>query len=135
MEFLKKATLANGKPKPFGFDTNADFIPFEFSDDEDGSKDVTDAEIESRGSIATTPRDSGSRYTGLPVAEGISSLTNGQGRKRKRDDEDEGPPSQRPKTGHFTMNPWQKDINGYTFSKEVARLYILPQAQVNGKFT
>jgi len=135
MEFLKKATLANGKPKPLGFDTDADFIPFEFSD-EDTSKDVTDAEVESRGSITTLPKDSGSQYTPLQAVQGTSNLTNGEGRKRKRDgDGDEGPPSQRPKTSHFTMNPWQKDINGYTFSNEVARMYVPRQLGVNGKFT
>ena len=126
MGLRKKTTPVNGKPKPFGFDSDADFIPFDLSEDENESKEITDAEVASQAAIDRVQSDIVFLDDAVTGSEEKSELANGDGRKRKRDDEDEeGPPSRRLRTS-FTPNPWQKDRNDYTFSKEVSRMYILP---------
>ena len=105
--------------KTFGFDTEADFIPFDFSDDDDDDV-VNDSRPESRGSIQTV--DS------IPLSHSDSTnLTNGAGRKRKRGDlessPERAPPPQRQKFAGIILNPWQTDIDDYASYKETARMY------------
>ena len=120
MEIQKRDRVTNGKN--FGFDIDADFIPFDFSEDDD---DQVNDSPESRGSIQTT--DS------LPLQHSDSTnITNGAGRKRKRADLESspqrGPPPQRTK---FAINPWQTDINDYAVYKETARMYCLNSFTTN----
>lgn len=122
MEIQKKEKLTNGKT--FGFDNEADFIPFELSDDEE----VDDSRPES-------PAVSIGRTTDLipppssPLASDSSTkITNGDGRKRKRREyessPERGPPPQRQKFKQETVNPWQTDINDYASYKETSRMYL-----------
>lgn len=113
MTIQKRARSTNNKP--FGFDTEADFIPFEPSDDE-----VSDSRRpESRISVA--PADS----TSSPLKK-ARSLANEDGRKRKRkyveSSPERGPPAQRQKIVNVTVNPWQNDMNDYASFKETAKM-------------
>ena len=114
MPIRGKDIAANGKA--FGFDTDADFIPFEFSDEEE----VDDTSRDARASLNT---DSIKRsQPELPL------LANGDTRKRKRRDYESSPehgrPSQRQKLTQISLNPWQTDINDYASYKETARMYF-----------
>lgn len=101
--------------KNFGFDTDADFIPFDLSEDDD-----EDSHPESRGSIQT--------IDALPLQHSDSTdIANRTGRKRKQADlessPERGPPPQRQKFAKAKLNPWQTDINDYTAYKETAKMY------------
>ena len=103
--------------KNFGFDTDADFIPFDLSEDDD---EEDDSHPESRGSIQT--------IDALPLQHSDSTdITNRTGRKRKQADlessPERGPPPQRQKFAKTKLNPWQTDINDYTAYKETAKMY------------
>jgi hypothetical protein len=106
----RKATLSNGKAP--GFDNEADFIPFDFSD-----KDVDSSRPESRQSLNEP----------LPP-QPLNNLkeTVGDTKKRKRKEmessPERGPPRQRPR---FDINPWQTDVEDYASLKETARMYLL----------
>jgi hypothetical protein len=122
MPIQKKDKLTNGKN--FGFDTEADFIPFELSDGDE----VDDSRQESRTSIGA--KDS------IPPQPHSTRITNGDGRKRKRREyessPDRGPPPQRQKLGQVSVNPWQTDIGDYATYKETARMYnILPHTRAH----
>jgi hypothetical protein len=110
MAVPKTAGLSNGKAT--GFDNEADFIPFEASDDE-----LHSSRPESRQSLNEP----------LPP-QPINNLreTNGETRKRKRKDiessPERGPPKQRQR---IDVNPWQNDIDDYASLKETSRMYLL----------
>ena len=115
MPIRSKDTAANGKA--FGFDTDADFIPFEFSDEEE----VDD--IIGRDALPSPRTDSIQR----PQSE-LPLLVNGDTRKRKQREYESSPergrPSQRQKVAQISLNPWQTDINDYASYKETARMYF-----------
>ena len=122
MPIQKRDSLTNGKN--FGFDTEADFIPFELSDGDEGDA----SRPESRTAIGAT--DS------IPPQPHSTRITNGDGRKRKRREyessPDRGPPPQRQKLGQVSLNPWQTGIDDYAPCKETAIMYnISPPARVN----
>lgn len=102
--------MSNGKTT--GFDNDADFIPFDLSDD-----DFDKSRPESRSSI-----QEGDFLNKFQDTEGDS-------RKRKRNlvesSPERGPPAQRQKTSNVTVNPWQTDIDDYASLKETARMYFL----------
>jgi len=116
MPMQKNDKIKNGKN--FGFDTEADFIPFEHSD----GHEVDDSRPESRTSIGATDP--------IPHEPHSMRITNGDGRKRKRREyessPDRGPPPQRQKLGQVSVNPWQTDIDAYAPFKETARMYDMP---------
>jgi hypothetical protein len=117
MAIRKMDKVANGKN--LGFDTDVDFIPFDFSDGDDDDE-VSDSRPESRGSIQT--------MDSLPLLHSESTnTTKGTGRKRKRADlessPERGPPPQRKKFAKSALNPWQTDINDYASYKETATMY------------
>jgi len=111
---LKKDSLAKGKQS--GFDNEADFIPFEMSDVDE---DVNTSRPDSRASYATGDSVKGSQRA-------VPTLTNGEGRKRKRNQiessPERGPPPQRPKLAGPSLNPWQNDVNDYASLKETAKM-------------
>jgi len=125
MAIQKGDKVTNGKN--FGFDTDADFIPFDFSDDTDDDDEVNDSRPVSRGSIQT--------IDSLPLQHSDSTNINGTGRKRKRADlessPERGPPPQRQKFAQTTLNPWQTDINDYAAYKETAKMYCLHSIMTN----
>jgi hypothetical protein len=110
MAVQMKTALSNGKAA--GFDNEADFIPFETSDDELAS---------------SRPGSRQSLNEPLP-AQPLNNLreTNGETRKRKRKDiessPERGPPKQRQR---IDVNPWQDDIDDYASLKETSRMYLL----------
>jgi hypothetical protein len=105
--------------KPFGFDAEVDFIPFESSDEDN----ISDSKrSKSRASVATA------ESTSSPLRKSRSAANEG-GRKRKRKDVESSfersPPAQRQKVVNVTANPWQKDINDYAAYKETAKMYVI----------
>jgi hypothetical protein len=110
MAVQKKLPLANGKAA--GFDNEADFIPFETSDD-----DLDSSRPDSRQSLNES----------LPP-QPLNNFreTNGETRKRKRKEvessPERGPPKQRQR---LDINPWQYDIDDYASLKETSRMYLL----------
>ena len=112
----------------FGFDTDADFIPFDFSDDDDDVNEVHDSRPESPGSIQT--------IDSLPLQHLDSkNITNRIGGKRKRADlessPERGPPRQRQKFAQTSLNPWQTDTNDYSAYKETAKMYFFRSFMIN----
>lgn len=93
--------MAKEKEKINTFDTDADFIPFESSDEE--RSPVEEEETQINGDV------------------------NLNARKRKRDDSspERAPLKQRQKTSEVAVNPWQKSIDDYSFTDETARMYSL----------
>ena len=102
----------NGKGSEF--DTDADFIPFELS-----------AEDESNGSenVSQTPDGMSDSRVQQLSANAIRKSTDREGRKRKRSEIDSrsGIP-QRQKFANSTINPWQTDSNGYGSYRETSRM-------------
>lgn len=116
MAIQKNEKTTNGRN--FGFDVDADFIPFEMSDEE---VRVDDSRPESQVSADSVPPP--------PLSDSTTRTTNGDGRKRKRRDyesspERGAPPLQRQKFRQVSVNPWQSDINDYASCKETARMYL-----------
>ena len=113
-------TMSNGKT--VGFDNDADFIPFDLSDN-----DFDKYRPESRSSIQEIEL--------FPAP--ISSNTNAEGesRKRKRTDIESslerGPPARRQKMSSVDVNPWQTDIDDYASLQETARMYMLVYMRAN----
>lgn len=103
----KKSKKDEKEKQQSTFDTDADFIPFESSENES----------------VDHPTHS---FDELPSSShAIERDLNGDARKRKRDLEsspERAPPKQRPKTTDVEVNPWQKSIHDYDFSEEPARM-------------
>jgi hypothetical protein len=111
-----------------GFDADADFIPFDFSDDDDDMNEVRDSRPESPGSIKT--------IDSLALQHSDSTnVTNRIGGKRKRPDlessPERGPPRQRQKFAQTSLNPWQTDSNDYSAYKETAKMYFFHSFMIN----
>jgi len=106
-------TMSNGKT--IGFDNDADFIPFDLSDD-----DFDKSRPESRSSIQET------ESFALPVGDTKDIETDTRKRKRKpiESSPERGPPPQRQKVSDVDVNPWQIDIDDYASLNETARMYI-----------
>jgi hypothetical protein len=106
-------TMSNGKST--GFDNDADFIPFDLSDD-----DLDKSRPESRSSLQSVEL--------FPQPISNTRETDENSRKRKRKDiessPEKGPPAQRQKTSNVDVHPWQTDIDDYASLKETARMYI-----------
>ena len=115
MAVQNRHIMSNGKIT--GFDNDADFIPFDLSDD-----DFDKSRPESRSSIQEV-----NSFLSAPVNDFQD--TEEDSRKRKRNavesSPERGPPAQRQKTSYFTVNPWQTDIDDYASLKETARMYFL----------
>lgn len=112
-----RTASANGRTS--GFDTEADFIPFDLSDG--GDEEIVDtSRPDSRASYAT-----GESVTVSQKA--VAAISNGEGRKRKRTEmessPERGPPAQRPRLSTVAVNPWQTNVNEYAGLKETARMY------------
>jgi non-canonical poly(A) RNA polymerase PAPD5/7 len=103
------------KGKASGFDNDADFIPFELSDD-----DVE--RPESR--ISNLSQDTQPSRRGQPQKERNNDI-----KKRKRKDiessPERGPLTQRQKVAEADLNPWQTNWEDYASLKETARMYTL----------
>lgn len=99
-----------------GFDNDADFIPFDLSDD-----DFDKSRPESRSSIQEIELFS------APISNNGSADRDSQKRKRKNIESspERGPPLQRQKMSNVDVNPWQIDIDDYASLQETARVYIL----------
>jgi hypothetical protein len=110
--------------KNFGFDTEADFIPFEFSDDDNvnNSRQESRMSMETADSMPPRPLDS-------------TRITNGDGLKRKRRDiessSERGPPSQRQKLEGVNVNPWQTDLTVYASINETAKMYLIDRFEAD----
>ena len=85
------------KDKANSFDTEADFIPFDVSDEEPEEEPTAKPNGESK-----------KRKRALD-----SSPERGQPLKTKK------------RTGKEEVNPWQKSIDDYAFSSEPSRMYFL----------
>jgi hypothetical protein len=100
-----------------GFDTDADYIPFDLSPDNED--EVDNSRPRSRGSVEIIESIPGSE---LETAK----RRNGNGHKRKRNviesSPEPGPPPQRQKVARGKVNPWQTDINQYASLRETARM-------------
>jgi hypothetical protein len=110
MAGISKATLSNGKAA--GFDNEADFIPFDFSDN-----DVDSSRPESRTSLNESLPPQSLNNLRETVVE-----TKKRKRKEIESSPERGPPRQRPR---YEINPWQTDIEDYASLKETARMYLL----------
>ena len=113
-------TMANGKTN--GFDNDADFIPFDLSDD-----DFDKSRPESRSSLQDTEP--------FPQPVGNTNDAEGDSRKRKRkaveSSPERGPLPQRQKMSNIDVNPWQFDIDDYASLTETARMYVSVVVGVN----
>ena len=104
MDIQRRDNFANGKE--FEFNKDADFIPFDFDED---NQDEHEEQV---------------------------TIINGQGRKRKHDDIESSPeqglpPLQRQKLAGVNVNPWQRDIDEYASCNETAKLYKPSTAGTN----
>jgi hypothetical protein len=114
MAIQKIDSMANGKPT--GFDIDADFIPFDLSDDDD---DFDKSRLESRSA------DQDVDSFPLPAVNNTRD-TETDSRKRKRNavesSPERGASAQRQKTSNVMVNPWQTDIDDYASLNETARM-------------
>jgi len=113
--------------KVSGFDNDADFIPFDASDD-----DLAASRPGSRLSPPSLPNVQSLAYK--PVKP--SSILEDDARKRKRRDiessPERGPPTQKQKIGKTkndkvisSPNPWQASTTDYAGNKETSRMFVL----------
>jgi hypothetical protein len=112
---LKKDETSTGTES--GFDNEADFIPFDLSDVDEG---IDTSRPDSRASYAKGE-------SVMRSQRGVPALTNGEGRKRKwketESSPERGPPTQRPKLTGPTLNPRQTDLTAYASLSETARMH------------
>ena len=94
-----------------GFDNEADFIPFDFSDEENANDNTKPEALVPDG------------RTPLPQPE-LKTLSQMRGRKRASSSPERGPPTQRQKLRRVDINPWQQSIDAYSSLKETSRMYI-----------
>jgi hypothetical protein len=115
-----------------GFDTAADFIPFELTDDDNDNRNDNgnDGGLGTDMDNSRRPHLAGARATAATAPAGPSASVNGHPQKRKRNDVDishePAPSSQRRRLdgpGGDDVNPWQASRDAYAH-QETAKMYL-----------
>lgn len=112
MPIQKRDNISNWKGS--GFDTDADFIPFELSDDE-----VIKSVHKPRTAIEAAEQRRGRQSEN----DNVKPLDR-PSRKRKSSDpsHEQGRPTQGQKFANVTVNPWQYGLTDYDSCKETSRM-------------